>query len=96
MGAALILLSAALGFLGVVRIYQSGQKTNCRTYQSRSDGRWAAFVAIAIMVGWFAGIYGTILILSAVAKSASLDPRPEDICVHPTIITEFELIHIGR
>ncbi len=92
-GAAFLLLCFILGSFGIVRIRQDSCDDNPN---QRNDKRRAAITALALVIGWVAGVYGTILILPGVAELTAFNRRSEDVRVLPIVVSELKFRNIER
>jgi hypothetical protein len=59
-GAFLLLCCGIFGLFGIVRFYNLIDK---QSYESGKKRRYAFIAAIALVVGWLIGVYGTIIFL---------------------------------
>jgi hypothetical protein len=95
-GALLLLCCGLLGAFGITRIYRLNESADSQCCKANNERCQAFIIGVALIIGWSAGIYGTILFLSALNDLTSADRRSEDIRIHAVVIPELKFRDVQR
>jgi cytochrome b subunit of formate dehydrogenase len=62
-----------------------------KSYNTGHERRDAIIAASALIIGWFVGVYGTVLFLQALDGLTSTDRLSENVGIHAIVISELKL-----